>query len=147
MKVVEEIEAADQALDGARKEFERTIRDEHTITADELGEARNRRDKLWMLVKPSTLRTVRSPTRARLEHAEDLDDLPRRSKLRCSMPTTRLSKRFDNAEAVGRLAEKSLSIAAQEEKLSMLHAQAKALEQEGKKLAADWQGIWAGACL
>ena len=51
-------------------------------------------------------------------------------------------RRFDNAEAAGRLAEMSRNIGKQKDRLIQLFKRQETLTQEGGRLDADWRALW-----
>ena len=71
----QKIGTANQEMDRARKAFERTVRDERAITADELEEVRDRRDTLWALVKLKHIEGAPIPDEARAAYADELENL------------------------------------------------------------------------
>ena len=60
-----------------------------------------------------------------IRHADDLAD-----------------RRFDNAEAAGRLAEMSRSIDEQTASVAQMRERQETLLREGERLDADWQALW-----
>lgn len=138
-------EAVEREVDRARKAFERTVRDERAITADELEEARNRRDTLWALVKLKHIEKAPIPDEERMTYADELKNLAAAFEPAMRAADEIGDQRFDNAEAVGRLAEMSRIIDEQEELLDQQQKQEEAFTKEGERLNADWQAMWGTA--
>ncbi len=130
-------------LEKARRGFEDATQGERVITPQEIQEARADRDVLWNLVKQKHIENVPISEAEAHGHADVLEDLG--SAFESAMRTTDdlADRRFDKAEAVGRLAELSRTIAAQEDDLARLYKQQDVLTQEGKSLAINWQDLWA----
>lgn len=141
--LTESIATAEGDLEKARKDFEGATQEERVITPQEIQEARADRDVLWSLVKQKHIENVPISEAEAHGHADVLEDLG--PAFESAMRTTDdlADRRFDKAEAAGRLAELSRTIVAKEDDLAKLHKQQHLLTQEGKNLDIDWQDLWA----
>ena len=137
-----ELEVAQDELATAQTELEQTVRDEHAITEAELEECRNQRDALWDLVKRKHIEGGSIGEDERSQHAENLQDLPKRFEDKKQSADDLADDRFDNAEASGRLAVMSRSIELKEERIERLQARAAGLESEGEAIDARWASMW-----
>ena len=138
----QKIATAEGELDQVRKIFENAVRDEHAVTIEDLQEARSERDALWKLVKKKHIENVPISDDDAHRYAEVLDDLATAYEPAMRTADELADRRFDNAEASGRLAEMSRNIGEQEDGLAQLCKQQEALIQEGKRLDTDWQVLW-----
>ena len=131
-----------QKLKQARKTFQNAVRDERAITIEELQEARGNRDALWGLVKQKHIENVPISDDDAHSHADALDDLAAAFEPAMRTADDLADRRFDNAEAAGRLAELSRNIGEHEDGLDQLRTHREALTQEGERLDATWQALW-----
>ena len=137
--------AAERELEQTRKIFRNAVRDEHAISIEDLQEARSDRDALWKLVQQKHIENVPISDDDADRYADVLDDLAGAFEPAMSTADDLADRRFDNAEAAGRLAEMSRNIGEQEDNLAQLRQQQEALIQEDGRLDADWRAQWAGA--
>ena len=137
--------AAERELEQTRKIFGNAVRDEHAISIEDLHEARSERDALWKLVQQKHIENVPISDDDADRYADVLDDLAAAFEPAMRTADELADRRFDNAEAAGRLAEMSRNIGEQEDNLAQLRQQREALNQEGGRLDADWRAQWAGA--
>ena len=135
-------ETVERELNQARKIFENAVLDEHAVTIDDLQEARRDRDALWQLVKQKHIENVPISDDDAHRYADVLDDLATAYEPAMRTADELADRRFDKAEAAGRLAEMSRNIGEQEVGLAQLHKQQKALIQEGERLNAGWGAMW-----
>ena len=138
----QKIATAEGELDQARRSFENAVRDEHAITIEDLREARSDRDALWKLVKKKHIENMPISDDDAHRYADVLDDLATAFEPAMRTADELADRRFDNAEAAGRLAEMSRNIGQQEDNLAQLRRQQEALIQEGERLDIDWQVLW-----
>jgi len=134
-----------QERDAAVSVFNQTFRDEQFVTPEELQEARARRDSLWKLVKIKHVRGERIPQDQADTFEEELNDLSGAFEPALTKADALADRRFDRAEAAGRIAEIKRKI--RELGISLEHAQANetALTTEGEALEAEWKVMWAEA--
>ena len=138
----QKIATLEQELDQARKILKNAVRDEYAITIADLQEARSDRDALWKLVKQKHIENVPiSPDDAH-RYVDVLDDLATAFEPAMRTADEVADRRFDNAEAAGRLAEMSRNIGEQEDRMAELRRQQETLTQEGERLDNDWQVLW-----
>ena len=141
-ELAQKIATVEGELDHARKIFKNAVLDEHAATIDDLQEARRTRDALWKLVKQKYIENVPISDDDAHRYADVLDDLATAYEPAMRTADELADRRFDNAEASGRLAEMSRNIGAQEDGLAQLRKQEETLIQEGKRLDTDWQVLW-----
>ena len=134
-------EKLEQEQERARADLQRARRDTRTVMAEDLEDARRRRDDLWEFVKrvhiegmalseagdevPEDLAAAFEPA---VREADDLAD-----------------RRFDNAEAAATLAALSRSVDEGRIRLDQLDEQRERLSREREGLDAGWQSLWGDA--
>ena len=141
-ETVQQLATVEQELGQARKIFQNAARDEHAITIEELQEARGNRDALWRLVKQKHIENVPISDDEAHSYADALDDLSAAFEPAMRTADELADRRFDNAEAAGRLAEMSRNISKQKDRLTQLFKRQETLTQEGERLDVDWQALW-----
>lgn len=134
-----------QELERATAAFDRTVRDEQLVTYAELQNARSRRDSLWNLVKLRHIEGESVPEDQSKTFADELGDLPGALEPAIAKADDLADRRFDHAEAVGRIAEIRRTIDEQEILLQQALADETALVEEGEALEAEWKSIWEAA--
>lgn len=134
-----------QELDGAVAALERAIRDEQVVTDEELTGARGRRDALWRLVKVKHVEGQAIPPELTAQYKDEIENLASFFEPAVIKADELADRRFDHAEAAGRIAEIKRKIGAQETLLGQVRDNEKDLVEEGKKLKADWSALWAEA--
>ncbi len=137
--------AVERELDQARIVLRNAVRDEHAVVIEDLHEARSNRDALWKLIQQKHIENVPISDDDAVRYADVLDDLAAAFESAMRTADDLADRRFDNAEAAGRLAEMSRNFGEQEDNLAQLRKQQEALVQEGGRLDADWRAQWAGA--
>ena len=141
-EVAQELAKVEQEIERLRRDFNQVVSRERAITVEELERAREYRDGLWRLVKKKYIENV--PLSG--DDVSGLADVPE-DLAAAFEPATRSAdeladRRFDNAEAAGRLAELSRTVAEREFDVAQLHARRKGLAREGEGLDADWEALW-----
>ncbi len=136
------IETDELELERARSKYERTAREEFAPTSEALEEVRRRRDGIWELVKLSHIEGVAIPDELAAAHDADLDDLAGAFEDAAQAADETADRRFDRAEAAGRLAEMSRAIAEQGERLDQSTRQVEKLAREGESLEITWREFW-----
>ena len=134
--------AIQQELDGAVDASERSVRDGHIVTAEEIAQARSRRDGLWKLVKLKHVQGSPIPETAYADFKEALDDLAAAFEPALSNADALADRRFDHAEAAGKLAEINRKIGDQKTLLERIRRTEEELAEEGKRLEIDWSVLW-----
>ena len=134
-----------QELDGAVAALERAIRDELVVTAEELKDARVRRDAVWQLVKLKHIKGQPIPPDQAERYKGQIDDLAGAFEPTVIKADELADRRFDHAEAAGRIAEIRRKIGEQETLLGQVQDNEKKLVEEGDQLKADWIALWTGA--
>ena len=134
-----------QELEGAVAALERAIRDEQVVTAEELKDARGRRDAVWQLVKLKHIRGQPIPPEQAAQYKDEIEDLAGAFEPAIVSTDELADRRFDHAEAAGRIAEIKRKIDEQEALLGKVQNNEKKLVEEGRQLKADWAALWTGA--
>ena len=138
----QQITSAEKELGRTRKAFERTMREEKGVTAEELIVVRGRRDALWRLISLKHIQNAPISKKDTAVYADDLDDLAGAFEPAMIEADTLADRRFDNAEAAAKLAEIARTIGEQEEQLMELQQLEIALKEESEQLKSDWQAMW-----
>ena len=114
-----------------------------TISAEDLHEARARRDDLWKLVRQNHVdaapgASAATPADRPADSADAMEDAMRTA-------DELADRRFDTAEASARLSEIALAIARREEELLDIDRRTEALDGEQRALDREWRDMWDGA--
>lgn len=134
-----------QELDGAVAALERAIRDEQVVTPEELKDARGHRDAVWQLVKLKHILGQPIPPDQAEQYEGEIEDLAGAFEPAVVKADELADRRFDHAEAAGRIAEIERKIEEQETLLGQVQGNEKKLVEEGDRLKADWAALWTGA--
>jgi uncharacterized protein YhaN len=134
-----------QQYDEAVAALERRVREEDVVTAESLGEARNRRDSLWQLVKLKHLRGEEVAEEQRRIFADELNDLAAAFELAMVRADDLADRRFEHAEVAGQLAQSKRQIDALEDQLLRARKTEAKLAVEHEQLTASWLEMWRGA--
>jgi len=134
-----------QELERATAAFDRTVRDEQLVTPDELQEARRRRDSLWNLVKLRHIEGEQVHEDQAKGFADELGDLPGAFEPAIARADDLADRRFDHAQAAGRISEIRRTIGEQEILLKQGLADETELVEEGEALEAEWKSMWEAA--
>lgn len=141
----QETSSIQQKRDAAVTAFDQTVRDEQLVTPEELQKARERRDSLWNLVKLKHVKSERISEDQAETFAEELNDLSGAFEPALAKADVLADRRFDHAEAAGRIAEIRRNIGEQEILLEQAQTNETALTTEGEALEAEWKAMWAEA--
>ena len=133
---------AEQELERTRGNFRSAARHEQVVSIEMLQQARGDRDALWRLIKKKHISDRPITEAEAVRHAAALDDLPAAFEPAMLNADDLADRRFDNAEAAGRLAEMSRSIEEQTFSLAQIRKRQESLGHEGDRLDADWQALW-----
>lgn len=134
-----------QELDGTVAALERAIRDEQVVTPEELKDARGRRDAVWQLVKLKHIMGQPIPPDQAEQYEGEIEDLAGAFEPAVIKADELADRRFDHAEAAGRIAEIKRKIGQQETLLGQVQDNEKKLVEEGDQLKSDWIALWSGA--
>ncbi|MFN3146959.1 MAG: ATP-binding protein [Paracoccaceae bacterium] len=132
-------------MDGTVAALERAIRDEQVVTPEELKDARGRRDAVWQLVKLKHIVGQPIPPAHAEQYEGEIEDLAGAFELAVIKADELADRRFDHAEAAGRIAEIKRKIGEQETLLGQVQDNEKKLVEEGDQLKSDWIALWSGA--
>ena len=134
---------AEREIGRLRADREGLQRDGSTISAEDLDEARGRRDDLWKLVRkyhvdgaPGAAPDL--PAGAPADPADAMEDAMRTA-------DELADRRFDTAEASARLSEIAQRIARREEELADIDRQTESLDARQRTLDREWRDMWDGA--
>ena len=141
----QDILSIQQELDGADAAFDRSVRDENVVTGDELGHARGHRDTLWELLKLKHVQDEPIPEDRASGFEKELEDLATAFESAVALADDRADRRFDHAEAAGRIAEIKRKIGELEMLLEQKKENETRLVEEGKQLQEEWTTTWASA--
>ena len=141
----QEASSVQQELDGAVAAFDRSVRDEKVVTGEELNDARSHRDTIWNLVKLTHLQGESIPEDQACDFEEELEDLAGAFEPAMTRADELADRRFDHAEAVGRIAEIKRKIGEQETLFEQVREREAKLVEEGEQLQAEWTTTWASA--
>ena len=138
----QESSAAQRERDAALSAFKRMVHDEEVVSAEELRDARERRDTLWAMVKFRHVQGKPIPAELADELGEETADLAGAFEPAMAEADDLADRRFDHAEAAGRLAEMKRSINEQEKLLDLAQKKKGALIEEGDALKSEWASLW-----
>ena len=134
-------ENLEQELERSRAALQKARRETRAVLAEDLQEARRRRDSLWELVKRAHIEGM-----AVSEIGDAASEDPAAEfELAVREADELADRRFDNAEAAATLTEMSRSIDERQERLDQLRKRRETLSGEGERLDADWRSLWGGA--
>lgn len=134
-----------QELDGAVAALERAMRDEQVVSAEELKDTRDRRDVVWQLVKLKHIKGQPIPSDQALQYKHEIEDLAGAFEPAVVRADEMADRRFDHAEAAGRITEIKRKVDEREKLLGQVQDNEKRLVEEGEQLKADWTALWTGA--
>ena len=141
----QEVLSVQQELDGAVAAFDRSVRDEKVVTDEELNDARSHRDALWNLVKLMYVRHEPIPEDRASGFEVELEDLAGAFEPAMARADDLSDRRFDHAEAAGRIAEIKRKIGEQEKLLEQKKENETKLVEEDEQLRAEWTMTWSEA--
>ena len=141
----QEASSVQQELDGAVAALDRSVRDEKIVTGEELNDARRHRDALWNLVKLTHVRGESIPEDQASGFEEELENVAGAFEPAMARADDLSDRRFDHAEAAGRIAEIKRKIGEQETFLEQKKDNETKLVEEGEQLRAEWTTAWASA--
>ena len=134
-----------EQLEAAIAAFDRTVREERVVTSEELNEARGRRDALWQLVKLRHVHDEPIPEDQAGCFKEELENLAGAFEPAMARTDDLADRRFDHAEAAGRIAEIKRKIGEYETLLKQGKKKETKLVEEGNQLEDEWTSLWAAA--
>jgi uncharacterized protein YhaN len=134
-----------QDLDRAVAAREQVIRDEQVVTAEDLDNARGRRNSVWQLVKLKHIEGQPIPADQAEQYKAEITDLAGALEPAILRADELADRRFDHAEAAGRITEINRKIGEREILLGQMQDNETKLVEEGEQLKSDWAALWAGA--
>lgn len=141
-EIARQVEAAQTSLARVRRTLERSAADGGDLTGEQLTEARRRRDVLWDLVRRRHVLGEPITLSAQEHLAVEPDDLPGSFTVALQAADEIADRRFDDAEALGRLAELARGVEEHEAALEDLRRQHATLGEEGARLQTAWLALW-----
>jgi uncharacterized protein YhaN len=138
----QQLQSADAALEAERRALEQAAVDEAGIGRDDLSAARQDRDRFWNLLRRRFIDGVA------LSDAEAAELGQARPEPAAAFETLRdaadriADRRFDQAAALGRLAEQERSVGARREARDALHREQARRAAEVEGLEQTWQALW-----
>ncbi len=145
-----EIEAGDRArlaaeadLARSRAELERAAGNSQVVSREQLETARAHRDAGWTLVEQQHI-SGPAPDSATVRHYAGGDPAGLAAAYRRAVERADAlaDRRFDGAEAAGRLAELARGLQARETDLALLLDQSAALQRREQDTRAAWEALW-----
>jgi uncharacterized protein YhaN len=132
------------ALVEHQNEYQRLAREERAVPAEELQGYRGRRDTGWAIIRRKYIEDGDvSESEIRAFTADDLS-LPEAYEAAVRDADGAADRRYDTAEATGRLAEIARQIAGQEARLEQFRGQERGYSKDEAILAKDWTDLWSG---
>ena len=141
-EAVRQLARAEKELHRVRSNFRSTVSKEQVVSMETLRKARADRDILWRLARKRHIENLRVTDEEAGSHAHALDDLGTAVETAIRNTDDLADRRFDNAEAAGRLAEMSRTMDELEVDVSRLTQLREELAQEGGRLHDDWETLW-----
>ncbi len=141
----QEVSSVQQKLDGEVAAFDRSVRDEKVVTGEELNNARSKRNALWELVKLKYVQGEPIPEDRASGFEEELENLAGAFEPAMARADDLADRRFDHAEAAGRIAEIKRKIGEQKTLLAQERENETKLVGEGEQLRVEWTTTWASA--
>ncbi len=141
------IEDIDGELDTLRPAYERTLGEEAVVTEEVLAAARRRREELWRTVRLGHVEGASVPDELWAAHGETPETLITGFEVAVREADATADRRFDKAEAAGRLAEIARGLAEREGRGGRLRELANELAREGEALEAAWRDLWGAAAI
>jgi uncharacterized protein YhaN len=138
----QQLQAADAVLETERRALEQAAVDEAGIGRDDLSAARQDRDRLWDLLRRRFIDGIA------LSDAEAAELAQARPEPAAAFETLRdvadriADRRFDQATALGRLAEQERSVGARREARETLYRERERRAAEVVRLEQAWQALW-----
>lgn len=121
-------------LAGRRAERDRQVREEGVLPRDALLRARSTRDELWIRLRKQ-LGGAPAP-----EESDTSLVAPFEMAMRSADETA--DRRFDQAEAIGRLAQLDRTIHETRTEFARVEAESTALEEDLRRTSSDWREAW-----
>ena len=131
-----------QELNGVVATLDRSMREEKIVTGEELHDARGYRDTLWSLVNLTHVRGEAIPEDQTSNFQQEMEDLSGAFESSMYRADELSDRRFDHAEAAGRIAEIKRKIVDLEIQLEQTQENEAKLVEEGKQLREEWKNMW-----
>ena len=141
----ETLAASGRELEAAAAARARALRTERVVAIEELDRARARRDDLWSLVKLRYVEGKPVPADRRRGFEGELEEPAGAFEPAMVEADELADRRFDRAEAAGRLAEIDRKIGELKTRVEHLSERVGELKEEGRRLAGEWTAMWAAA--
>ncbi|MFN4281608.1 MAG: AAA family ATPase [Alphaproteobacteria bacterium] len=139
------IGSAEKELGQRRKAFEQLSYEKDVVALHDLDHARKQRDTGWSLIRRRYIDGTEVPEQDIAAFNGDASDLPTAYERKVEAADTLADRRFDKAEAAGKITVIARQIAEAEESLTAMRNEESVLEQKRRNLEAQWQDLWAEA--
>lgn len=124
--------------------LERASRERGELSAEDLHQAREFRDELWALIERRDLQGEALSLEEQTRFADVLGALPERFQRALRHADEIADRRFEHAEAVGRLIQMTDAVEAQRGVVEGLVQRRVALDAEQQELRTGWRTLWKG---
>ena len=131
-----------QELDRTIAVLKQIVQDEQVVTSQELKDSRDRRDSLWNLVKVKYVEDGFITEEQFRGLEKDLDNLTDSFESALANADNLADRRFDRAEAVGRISEINRKIVELNVQYEQMLRNQGELEDEGVRLKSEWKKMW-----
>ena len=135
-------ESVRRELDGAKALHERLVQGGEVVNVETLVNARIRRDALWTLVKHRHIDGAALTEEMLREHEETCEDLVAAYEHSVVDADALADRRFEHAEAAGRLAEVERTVRDLERRHAGCEVEQRRLCERGEELGAAWTALW-----
>jgi len=142
-----QVQDAEEELQRLRRRLELASRERGELSGEELAEARRYRDRIWELLERRHIRGETLPAEEYARFADVIEDLAGNFRAALLKADAIADRRFDHAEAVGRLTQLADAVAIQEGALDALSRRREVLAGEGAELRREWRALWEPARL
>ncbi len=144
-EIQQRIRSLQQRREEAAAVLDKVILDEQIVTRDDLNIARQYRNDLWTLLKFRHVLGRPLPSDVARRLREEPEDLINTFKPAMDEADVLADRRFDQAEAAGRISEMRRNIDKLEAELRLDHKQEQDLERDGGELKKEWITLWSKA--
>ena len=139
------LSASRQELEHAAVARQHIMQADRVVTAEELARARERRDRLWNLVKLKHVEGNPVPADMQSGIEEEAEAPVAAFEPAIAQADELADSRFDKAEAAGRVAEIDRKIGELETRIKQQEESMGRLAEEGGELEREWESMWAAA--
>lgn len=142
-----QMQDAEEELLRLRRTLERASHDGAELSGEELARARQDRDRIWELVERRHIGGEALPAHDQARFADLTGDLAEHYRSALLKADAIADRRFEHAEAVGRLTQLADAVEVQREAVDALSRRLEMLAAEGAELRREWCVLWEPAGL